>query len=295
MKILLIAEREMLRDYINLHFRPHGSEIIQYWNPIKAMDNLEEVSPDLVLFSAQDYPRHWKPFLTFLRNEISKNETVFILLKGDNLTLEEASKANHLGVNGIVHENLDDAEELIRLKKLVERYKDIAEDRRSDRIVPTKVDRITFSYFRVDDLTLVTGTVRDISSGGVSFEPIDPAATTGMETGRLFRGCTLRVGEKLLSIDCKLVKNNRQQHFMFSNLSKDDLDDIKSYLEQHTIRQIISLSGKADQENEGINELPHDTGNEAELSEDDEAEAVEELEDEDIEELEGPEEVETNA
>jgi hypothetical protein len=295
MKILLIAEREMLRDYINLHFRPHGSEIIQYWNPIKAMDNLEEVAPDLVLFSAQDYPRHWKPFLTFLRNEISKNETVFILLKGENFELEEASKANHLGVNGIIHENLDDAEELIRLKKLVERYKDIAEDRRSDRIVPTKVDKITFSYFRDDDLTLVTGTVRDISSGGISFEPIDPGIITGMETGRLFRGCILRVGEKLLSIDCKLVKNNRQQHFMFYSLSKDELEDIKSYLEQHTIRQIISLSGKVDHNDEAINELQSDSSAEVEISENDEAEVLEELDDDGIEELESPQEVESDA
>jgi hypothetical protein len=253
MKILLVAEREKLRDHINLHFRPHGSEIIQYWNPIKAMDNLEEISPDLILFSAQDYPRHWKPFLTFLRKETSKNETVFILLKGENFSFEEASKANHLGVNGVIHEDLNDTEELMRLKKLVERYKDMAEDRRSDRIVPTKVDKIGFTYFRDDTLAIITGTVRDISSGGISFEPDDLSEATDIPTGRVFKGCTLRIGEDVLSLNTRLVKNNRQQHLMFTDLSEDDLNSIKSYLDQHTIRQIISLSEGSEKE-----EIPQD-------------------------------------
>jgi len=31
------------------------------------MDNISEIQPELVLFSAEDYPRHWKIFLKVLR------------------------------------------------------------------------------------------------------------------------------------------------------------------------------------------------------------------------------------
>ena len=65
MKILLVSERDELRDHIRRNFMPRGAEIIQYYNPIKAMDNLDEVDPEVVLFSAQDFPRHWKPFLCY--------------------------------------------------------------------------------------------------------------------------------------------------------------------------------------------------------------------------------------
>jgi len=41
MKILLVSERDELREFIKRNFIPRGAEIIQYYNPIKAMDNLD--------------------------------------------------------------------------------------------------------------------------------------------------------------------------------------------------------------------------------------------------------------
>ena len=43
MKILLVSERDELKSYIRRNFMPRGAEIIQYYNPIKAMDNLDEL------------------------------------------------------------------------------------------------------------------------------------------------------------------------------------------------------------------------------------------------------------
>ena len=37
-----------------------GYSCVQYSNFMKAYDNLEELSPDVVIISARDYPRHWK-------------------------------------------------------------------------------------------------------------------------------------------------------------------------------------------------------------------------------------------
>ena len=48
MKILLVSERDELHEFIKRNFIPRGAEIIQYYNPIKAMDNLDEVDPEIL-------------------------------------------------------------------------------------------------------------------------------------------------------------------------------------------------------------------------------------------------------
>src|SRR6056297_1331296 len=144
MKILLVSERDELKGYIRRNFMPRGAEIIQYYNPIKAMDNLDEIDPDVVLFSAQDFPRHWKPFLIFLRDSRAREQCVFVVLTGGEFDHEEADKAQALQVNGIVDERLQDRRELARLKDLVNRYRDIGDARGERRLVPTQTDRVGF-------------------------------------------------------------------------------------------------------------------------------------------------------
>ncbi len=238
MKILIVAERENLVSQINLHFRPHGSEVIHYRSPIKAMDNIDEVDPDLTLFSAQDFPRHWKTFLSFLRNNRSKEESVYILLKGDDFPFEEAAKAHALGANGIVHENLAERRELDRLKRLVERYKSLAEGRKSKRLVPDENDNICFVFTSPVDFKIVTGEVIDISADGLSFHADNDDNAKKLEVGSSLPGCSLRIGDEILSPDCTIVKKDHYLHIQFSQIPEQSKAILADYLEAHTIREI---------------------------------------------------------
>ncbi|MDZ7852657.1 MAG: hypothetical protein U5L98_08445 [Halomonas sp.] len=91
MKLLLITESDELQDRIAREFRPHQVEIIQYWSPLKGMDNLDEVAPDVVIFSAVDFPRHWKTFLMFLRNSYARDRIIYVLLVSESFDSDEAS------------------------------------------------------------------------------------------------------------------------------------------------------------------------------------------------------------
>jgi DNA-binding response OmpR family regulator len=241
MKILLVSEREELNSYIRRNFMPRGAEIIQYYSPIKAMDNLDEVLPDVILFSAQDFPRHWKPFLAFLRDFRAREQCVFVLLTGEDFDHEEADKAQALQVNGIVHEHLRDREELARLKELVNRYRDIGDARTEKRIVPSSTDQIGFVFTHPDRMELLFGRVEDVSAAGVSFVPADRQKTMDLRRGTEVPVCSLRVGETVVSFPCRIVRNDRTISFEFSSLADEQRELIRSYVADHSRRRLENL------------------------------------------------------
>lgn len=238
MKILLVSEREEIRRYIRKNFMPRGAEIIQYYNPIKAMDNLDELEPDVVLFSGQDFPRHWKPFLIFLRGSRAREQCVFVLLTGEDFDHEEADKAQALQVNGILHERLTDQRELARLKEVVSRYRDIGDSRTEKRHVPTRLDRIAFLFTHPTQLVLVTGTVEDLSAAGISFVPQDRQQTLDLKVGESIPACSLRVGDTLLSFASRVVRNERTLSLAFDLLTTAQRTVIRSYIDEYSSREL---------------------------------------------------------
>ena len=101
MKIVIVTSDVKLRKTVMDYFVPRNCEIIHYTNPIKAVDNYFEIDPDVVIFNVQDFPRHWKIGIQFLRDLKGRNDAVFILLSEKPLTTDEADKALYLGVNAL--------------------------------------------------------------------------------------------------------------------------------------------------------------------------------------------------
>ncbi|TFH04339.1 MAG: PilZ domain-containing protein [Spirochaetales bacterium] len=242
MKILLVSERDELKSYIHKNFMPRGAEIIQYYNPIKAMDNLDEVEPDVILFSAQDFPRHWKPFLAFLRDSRAREQCVFVILTGTDFDHEEADKAQALHVNGIVHEQLRDRQELARLKELVNRYRDIGDPRTEKRLVPTTIDRVGFIFTHPQRLEMIFGRVEDLSAAGASFVPTDRHKTMDIAPGTTIRSCCLRIGDRMLSFSAEVVRNERSLSFLFDGMSDGERSLVRTYVNEHAQRELDRIA-----------------------------------------------------
>ena len=245
MKILLVSERDELKGHIRRNFMPRGAEIIQYYNPIKAMDNLDEVEPDVVLFSALDFPRHWKPFLIFLRDSRAREQCVFVILTGDEFDHEEADKAQALQVNGIVHERLQDQRELARLKELVNRYRDIGDARTERRLVPTEIDRVGFVFTHPAKLELICGGIEDLSAAGVSFAPTDRRKTMDLQVGSRIDVCSLRVGNDIVAFPASVVRNERSLSLAFDELTDGQRSLIRGYVDGHAERELHRLASEA--------------------------------------------------
>jgi hypothetical protein len=243
MKIVLISERSELKDHISKHFQPVGSEIIQYLSPIKAMDNLDEIDPDLVLFSASDFPKHWKPMLVVLRSIYDREHCVFVLLKGESFPVEEAAKAQHLKANGIVGEDLSDQKELARLKELVTRYKELRDVRGAKRFTPDEDDKIEFVFSHPVSRTLVTGTVGNISAKGLAFTPDHNEYIQDLADDAMIRDCSLRIGEDVVSVDVRVVRVDDQLHLAFPSLENEHKGLLVSYMLSTSSRRLAREAG----------------------------------------------------
>lgn len=246
MKILLISFKEEIKELLAFHLAPRGFDLINYIDPIKGMDNIEEIDPEIVLFSAEDYPRHWKPFLQYLRSIKNREETVFILMSGKPLDLDEASKAIFLGVNGIISENFNDEIELSHLENLLSRYKLLSDQRLEQRFIPDRCDEIELVFNHPDTMKMVIGSVKNISLSGVSFLPDSPHITAGMEPGLTIPRCSLKLGTNIISFSARILRNNQIIILTFVSISEDDKQIILKYMDLQAKRKLSTILQSAE-------------------------------------------------
>lgn len=215
MKTLLIIEHDSTRDMIIQYLAPRGFDFIHYTNPVKAIDNIIEISPDFVIFSSVDYPRHWKPFIKVLRSFKSKDESIFILLKGDNFPVEESTKASILEVNGIISDNLENPLALQQLEDIFSRYNTMEENRLDRRYIGFITDEIEFIFNHPSTLQLISGEITDISLSGLCFKPDFPNYTQDIMEGIILENCTIQVKDSFFTIPVKIIRNNVQLSIRF--------------------------------------------------------------------------------
>lgn len=245
MKALLLIENDRAAEIIKFYLKPLGFEAIRYRNPLKALDNLEEIDPDAVILSARDYPRHWKIIAANVRAERNKEECVLILLKGELFPFEEAAKAAHLGINGVVKDDLDDRHEQAQFQRLLKRYVTVDESRNSERIAPSAWDRLDFSFSHPHNLAPIVGRLETISSDGLSFLPDSPVLIADLAQGTLLDDCSLRAGDRILSLSCRVLRSDRALALSISSMEEEERAYFEEYLRSCPEREIRALLKKA--------------------------------------------------
>ncbi|OHE60410.1 MAG: pilus assembly protein PilZ [Treponema sp. GWB1_62_6] len=237
MKALLVVGSDAAFRLLAFYLKPLGFELIRYRQPTKAMDNIDEVDPDAIIISAEDFPRHWKTLAQFVRCERTKDRTALVILKGNTFPYEEAAKAAHIGINGIVSENLDNREELDRLLAVLARYAPVDEGRIARRLRPADWDKLEFLFSRPDTGAIVTGKVEDISATGISFLPDRPVLLEGLESGLELSDCSLRAGDSILAPTCRVVRNARIVALAFTAFSDEERAVFNAYLAERPLRE----------------------------------------------------------
>jgi hypothetical protein len=241
MKALFLIESDRIADIARFYLKPLGFEVIRYRNPVKAIDNLAEISPDAIVISARDFPRHWKILAQMVRAEKNKDECVIVLLKGEAFPLEEAAKAAYLGVNGVVKDDLDDRREQGRFQQLLKRYIVVDEDRAADRIMPSAWDRLDFIFSHPHSLAPISGRLEAISSTGLSFVPDAPALASDLAAGDLIEDCSMRVGKDIIGLSCIVVHADRVLGLEILNIADDDRSRLEDYLASCPEREMEAI------------------------------------------------------
>lgn len=121
MKALIISDNDEVLAKVDEVFQQNNIDTIVYHWLLKALDNLVEISPDLILISAFDYPRHWKTMVQFLKSEICRKYPVVILYRPADIPHEELKKEEILKIDGFF--SSIDEEGLSKLDSLLKKIK----------------------------------------------------------------------------------------------------------------------------------------------------------------------------
>jgi hypothetical protein len=238
MKLLLVLGSDATYDLIHPCLKPLGFEFIRYRHILKAMDNLDETDPQGLIISARDFPRHWKIMVQFVRFERSKETCPIILLKGDNFSVEETSKAFYLGVNGIIGEALDTSMEMDRLQGILSRYVPVDEKRKFPRYPAEAWNRFGFLISNPGDMRIISGEVKTISSTGISFVPDNSSMMKNINLGMELSECSLRAGDAILSPVCRLVRTGRVISLEFISFPGNEQQVLDKYLETIPLQEL---------------------------------------------------------
>ncbi len=241
MKALLIIDDDTTASIASFYLKPMGMDIIRYRDPIKALDNLEEIHPDAVIMSARDFPRHWKTIIVNVRTHCTKSECIVILLKGEFFSFDEAAKAAYLGINGVLKEDLADRNEITRFQQLFKRYIEIDESRISDRRPLARWDKLDFVCSHPQTFATLTGRIETISSTGISLVPDTPALFADLETGARIEDASMRIDDTIFSFSCTLVRKGAVLAFGFDGMPEDKKNLLKNYLKSAPEREIKAL------------------------------------------------------
>ena len=231
MKLLLVLSSDGAYKQIFYCVKPLGFEVIRYYHALKAMDNIDEIDPHAIIISAVDFPRHWKTMVQFFRNGRSKEDCPIILLKGESFSLEDSSKASFLGVSGTVDEALN-GQEIDRLQSILDRHLPLDEKRRNRRYYIDSWQKFGFVFNHPEDHFLVTGHIKDISVGGLSFMPDSKSLMGGIAVNSRLEDCSLRAGDLILSPVCRVVRIGETVSLEFISFPGDEKEDLKYSLKR---------------------------------------------------------------
>ena len=115
MKAVIIAESENIIEEFSQYYKENGYDLIVYRWLMKAMDNIEEIDPDLIFINAEEYPRHWKVLCQYVAG-LNKNPKS-VLYSSSVLNDEDKNKAKILNIDSVINSS-EDLQKICTLEEL---------------------------------------------------------------------------------------------------------------------------------------------------------------------------------
>lgn len=143
MKALLVADNNLVIDNISQILETAGYDVIIYNWLLKALDNIEEISPHLIVVSAKDYPRHWKTLAQYASMGFRSYKPQIILYAEGGLSDDDMQKAKTLNIRG-VFESVD-VKGLDQLRNILTKESDIFSGSLTEEEIPTVDNLLTIN------------------------------------------------------------------------------------------------------------------------------------------------------
>ncbi len=224
MKAILISEILESEEEIRPVLREHGIDLIHYRSPLKAMDNLSEISPDALIINAIDFPRHWKVIAQHIRWDKPQESVLLLLLTDDSFSEQDKEKAQESGVQAMIQVENSFVDALPEIKKAFEEYKKGG----ANYTLRDFSKAAQCVFLNPKNGVLITGTVKDISSEKIIFKADFPEDCLGLDESPVRVDCCLKIKDKTIESKCLLESNLSYLDLTFVELSAENKNLIDS-------------------------------------------------------------------
>jgi hypothetical protein len=217
MKLMMVLGAEDVYAKLNEILKPLMIETIVYRHIQKAMDNVEEVAPGVIIIDAGAFPRHWKTFVQFIRDTGREKQCPVILIKGKSFSQTEKNKAVFLGVDAVVSETLSCPGEIAGIQSIINAV--IPDDEHKLKIINDTDDSGRFGLLVTHPITgaLLSGEIKTVSEEGIIFYPDRSSLAETIPLYTDLRACSFRAGDTILSPVLRLVKRDTSLYFAFAS------------------------------------------------------------------------------
>ena len=248
MKALIISDANDIINEFTEYYKSQNYDIIVYRWLMKALDNIEEIDPDLIFINATEYPRHWKTLCQYVKG-INKNPKI-VLFTSLPLSNEDREKAECLQIDSIVNSS-EDLEEVCTLTDICQNSEENTEENENIIIVPieesskeslpetveiqeeekieetveqptlletkTEIKVCKFLFSNPENFVLITGKVESFEDSKLIFLPDNPEDTANITVDTIIKKCTLKVDNQINTVDVKVLKNDTEIEFFICN------------------------------------------------------------------------------
>ena len=199
MKVLLIAEEDKTIDTLVPVIKKSGAEIIVYRWLLKALDNVEEIAPDMAIISTAEYPRHWKTFVQFTKSGIGGVVPKVILYNSRPMNDDEKAKARSLGVFGMFG-SLDE-------KGLGELENYLAGKNEASFGFVSNGPKFELVFTNPESECLVTGLVKSVQENRIEFASDMPDLVKNLAAGDTIERATFGENKVYKYVSAKVLSN----------------------------------------------------------------------------------------
>jgi len=235
MTILIIANDRDLKERFRKYFGHIEYSVVQYINPLKAMDNLDEIMPEVVVCNASDYPRHWKIIVKQIRENRNRNDAVVVLLIAGSFDASEADKAATLGVNILFPDMIETIEDFEKLHNRISRYKSHPALFKKTSWFPQEEDSVQFAFCHPGDFRMIAGHFVELLTTGGVFRLNEPGELADLETGSVIKGCSMKVGSLLISLQARITSNSGTLSMEFIDFERDGFEIFLNEMRRHIV------------------------------------------------------------
>lgn len=230
MNILMVSpepsDREKLQNLLR-DFDRDDVHLFQYFHPLKAIDNLDEIAPDYIFWSITDFPLHWKTCIPICRETPALEHAGMILYSGQKIDSKELDKAAALAVIAVIQQGLDGPEtpdvltEILprRIREAPATGLDLPYTEPGDEppaagfpgeYSPSEDEPITLLLTHPLSLKLLKARVEELSPDYLCVRGLSEKEIGGLPEGSIFQSCRLKIRDYRITLDLKLGETGTQ-------------------------------------------------------------------------------------